>query len=475
MVSRELVAMLHFGSFRRERVWPEALLVRLQRLAEIYAIALTRKRGQEELDQATGFERLATEILASLLVAGAGVDDGAMESSLRKIGLFLGVDRATLWERVVGTGELKAAHRWHSEHVSTSVNPMDSAEIAWLSARPGAGSVVHFGRKTDLGPDLGTDLGTLRNLGVRSMLAVPFSVSDEVAGALSFVSLQEERTWPERLILGLRLLAEVFASVHARRSVERRERAAQLDAAQWRERLAHLVRVHTVGEMSVALAHEINQPLMAIENYALAARRRANGMPESEKVTELLDKVVAQTARAGKVVRRLRGMVKRHDVETSTVNVERLVVECLDIVRMECELREIHLEPSFAGSLPLIVADEIQIQQVILNLLRNAIEAMEAAHLDVPKTITIETGYEPETGIAVRVADCGPGIPEVEMDRVFDAFYSTKITGLGIGLSICRKLIEAHGGTLVARDNPGGGAEFQITLPVANARSDAAS
>jgi len=228
-----------------------------------------------------------------------------------------------------------------------------------------------------------------------------------------------------------------------------------------------LVRVHTVGEMSAALAHEITQPLGAIENYALAARRRVGeAPPDLPKVLDLIDKVIGQAARAGDVVTRLRGLVKRHDLELKALDVEGAVRACIDMVKTDCELREIRIELNAAGGLPVVVADEIHVQQVILNLLRNAIEAMSHPQPEAARVITVETALRGLDEVSVRIVDRGPGIAEGDLERVFESFYSTKPGGLGVGLAICRKLIEAHGGALWAAHNPGGGAAFQFTLPV---------
>jgi PAS domain S-box-containing protein len=245
---------------------------------------------------------------------------------------------------------------------------------------------------------------------------------------------------------------------------------AEAEAAQYRERLAHVVRLHTAGEMSAALAHEITQPLGAIENYALAARRRAREQPpDLSRVADLLDKLIGQATRAGDVVTRMRGMVQRHELEPKEIDVERAVRECVEMVKMDCDLREIRIEVRAAGGLPAVVADEIHLQQVILNLLRNAMEAVELPQPGVARQITIEVGRAGAGAVSVAVADRGPGIAEDELERVFEPFFSTKPQGLGIGLAICRKLIEAHGGALWAAHNPGGGAVFRFTLPVATA------
>ena len=358
--------------------WPEKLLERMGLLAQIFGSALARKRAQEELEEAIGFERLASGILASLFLARPGDEAGAIEQGLEDIGLFLGVQRASLWERIPGRDEFRRTHLWRA-----AGTPMLPAFLdhPWLSARLISGSVVRFARYTELPPEAADDLPKIRELGVRSLLAVPFSVSNAVAGALFFASTHEERAWPEGFLPGARLLAEVFASLHARQSAEYRKQAAEVEAAQWRERLAHLVRVHTAGEMSAALAHEITQPLGAIENYALAARRRmGEDSPDLARVADLLDKVIGQATRAGDVVTRMRGMVQRHELEPKEIDVARAVRECVDMVKTDCELRDIRIELKPAGALPVVVVDEIHLQQVILNLLRNAMEAVELPH-----------------------------------------------------------------------------------------------
>ena len=253
---------------------------------------------------------------------------------------------------------------------------------------------------------------------------------------------------------------------------ERRKRAseqmgrARIETGQYRESLAHLVRVHTVGEMSTAIAHEINQPLVAIKNYALAARRRLAGIADSAKVEELLDKIGAQASRAGDVLHTLRTMVKKHESEVTRIEIGQLVTEALKLVEIESRSASVHFECVVSPDLPPVFADGIQIQQVVLNLTRNAIEAIEEAGIP-GGAVRIDVSNTENNEVAVSVTDNGPGIPAKDAKHIFEPFYSTKgAGGLGVGLSISRAIIEGHGGLLSLTPNRGGGCIFRFTLPV---------
>ena len=388
--------------------------------------------------------------------------------ALQAIGEFLRVDRVSLWRLVAPQDkDVSLIHAWYAAGVPALPAILRNTDSPWLGDRLLRGEVVRLTNPGGAPDDAIADPGRPPWFGTRSLLSVPLLVDGNVAAVLSLATLRAERSWPDVLVPRVRLIGEALANVLERDRRARQLAEAQGEAAQFRERLAHLVRVHTVGEMSAALAHEITQPLGAIENYALAARRRAaDASPDLAKIVELLDKVIGQATRAGDVMMRLRGLVKRHDLELKELDVERAATTCIDMVKSDCELREIRIELKTTGTLPRVVADEIHVQQVILNLLRNAMEAMSVPQPGVPKTITVETALRGADTVTVQVADRGPGIPAGDLERVFESFYSTKSGGLGIGLAICRKLIEAHGGALWASHNPGGGVVFQFTLPV---------
>lgn len=467
IVAGELHGGLSFGCVRNERRWSADLLGRMRLLANIFGSAIARKRTQDQLDNAIGFERLASCILASLVLADPGQTDAAIGIGLRQIGQFMGAERVSLWDRMAGEATFRSVQRWEEDEFAPPLALGDTPDLPWIMQRLAMGNIVRLARVSDLPRDAEGDRIALQASRVRSLLVVPISVSGRIAGALSIASTQLEHEWPDALMPGVSLLAEVFGSLHARDTAERRKLAAEVEAAHWRERLAHLVRVHTAGEMSVALAHEITQPLGAIENYALAARRRAGEpAPDLARVTELLDKVVGQATRAGDVVTRMRSMVQRHELDLKLIEIERAVSECVGMVKMDCDLREIEIRLLADSGLPRITVDEIHLQQVVLNLLRNAMEAIEQGGGE--RVINISIALNQRDEVQVEVADTGSGIAEGDLERIFESFYSTKASGLGVGLAICRKLMEAHGGMLWAAHNPRGGALFRFTIPTAS-------
>jgi signal transduction histidine kinase len=298
----------------------------------------------------------------------------------------------------------------------------------------------------------------------------------------SIMQFRQPTVWEQYRLAIIGAMAIVFfqAAMIAGLLFERqaRKRAAELadkarmEAGLYRENLAHLARVHTVGEMSTAIAHEINQPLVAIKNYAVAARGRLtrNGTLGLVRAQELLDKIEAQASRAGDVLRSLRAMVKKHDPEATETELGELVAVVLKLVETESRNANIRIQLTVSPELPLVFVDGIQIQQVVLNLTRNAIEAIEEAGI-ASSIIKVAVAGTAKNEIAVSVSDCGPGIAPEDANHIFDPFYSTKRGGLGVGLSISRAIVEAHGGRLSLATNEGGGCVFQFTLPVANGGS----
>ena len=240
---------------------------------------------------------------------------------------------------------------------------------------------------------------------------------------------------------------------------------AELEVQQQRGELAHLSRVTMLGELSGSLAHELNQPLTAILSNAQAAQRfLAHDNTDLNEVRDILADIVAEDKRAGEVIRRLRLLLKKGEVQHQPFDINEVVREVLKLVRSDLVNQGVAVEAELAPALPEVNADRVQLQQVLLNLVMNACDAMAGGPAGDHKLI-IRTELAGSEGIRVSVADRGVGLASENLEKVFEPFFTTKVQGMGLGLSVCRSIITAHGGKLWATNNPGRGATFQFTLP----------
>jgi two-component system sensor kinase FixL len=239
----------------------------------------------------------------------------------------------------------------------------------------------------------------------------------------------------------------------------------ELEALRQRNELTHLSRMTLLGELSGSLAHELNQPLTAILANAQAAQRfLAGDEPDVEQVREILQDIVRDDERAGEVIQRLREMLRKGQLRRQPLDVNVHVVETLKLVHSDLIIRGVAVSTDLEPELPLVMADRVQLQQVMLNLMVNGADAMSGAG-DHRKTLLIRTEREGADSVRVSVLDEGPGISAEAMGQLFEPFYTTKTNGLGLGLSICHSIITSHGGKLWAVNNAGGGAIFYFSLP----------
>lgn len=236
--------------------------------------------------------------------------------------------------------------------------------------------------------------------------------------------------------------------------------------------LAQTARYYTVGEMATTLAHELNQPLTAITAYACGAiLRLSSGTLTKDGLTGALQHVAAEALRAGEVIRSLRNFVRKREPECTTVHVNDLVREAVCLAEAEARYHGSSIRVDLADELPSVAADPIQIEQVILNLLRNGVEAMAKTAAD-ERELLVRTARRGEDCVEIAVCDRGRGFDGQESVRIFQPFYSTRPQGMGMGLSISRSIVERHGGHLWAESQPGTGATFRFTLPIDGRNSD---
>ena len=215
------------------------------------------------------------------------------------------------------------------------------------------------------------------------------------------------------------------------------------------------------------MAHELNQPLTAILSNAQAAQRfLAGDQADLAEVRDILADIVAEDKRAGEIIRRLRLLLKKGEVQHQPLNVNEVVLEVLKLVRSDLVNQNVTAQTELAPDLPVVHGDRVQLQQVLLNLVMNACEAMAGAEKSA-RQLTIRTDRSEDGSVRVSVADRGPGIAPEKLEQIFESFYTTKPQGMGLGLTVCRTIITAHNGKLWATSKPGRGATLCFTLPVA--------
>jgi PAS domain S-box-containing protein len=229
--------------------------------------------------------------------------------------------------------------------------------------------------------------------------------------------------------------------------------------------LAHVTRVTMLGEMTASIAHEINQPLAAVVANAEACLRWLDrGTPDLDAARRSVEWIIDDGNRASEVIRRVRALANKTDIEKAPLDVNDVVSEVIALVQRELTSHQVSLRMELASAPPMILGDRVQLQQVIINLVMNGIEAMQSV-MDRRRELLIRSGQDEARRVLVSVTDCGVGIPAEDADRLFNAFFTTKSGGMGMGLSICRSIVEAYGGRLSASGNEGPGATFQFVLP----------
>lgn len=230
--------------------------------------------------------------------------------------------------------------------------------------------------------------------------------------------------------------------------------------------LAHVTRVTMLGELTASIAHEVNQPLAAVVANAEASLRWLNReTPDLAAARRSVEWVINDGCRASEVIRRVRALAKKSEMETVRLDLNQVVGEAITLVERELIRHQISLRTELVPALPKIPGDRVQLQQVIINLLMNGIEAMEPV-TDQPRELLVRSGKDDANQLILSVTDNGIGISAENANRLFNAFFTTKSNGLGMGLSICRSIVEAHGGRMSASSNEGPGATFQIVLPL---------
>jgi C4-dicarboxylate-specific signal transduction histidine kinase len=254
-----------------------------------------------------------------------------------------------------------------------------------------------------------------------------------------------------------------------RRVVERTGQLLQASEAlrEAQMELAHVNRVTTMGQLAASITHEVKQPIAGVVTNAHAGLRWLSRQPPGvEEARNAFGRIIKDGNRASDVIGRIRSLIKKGPPQKERLDINETILEVVALTRSEAVKNGVSVQTQLADGLPLIQGDRVQLQQVVLNLILNAVEAMSGVS-ERARELRISAGTDASGGVLVAVQDSGPGLPPESFDRIFEAFYTTKAGGMGMGLSICRSIVEAHGGRIWASRTAGPGATVQLTLPVA--------
>jgi signal transduction histidine kinase len=408
--------------------------------------------------QARQFEELIIELAGAFVrVTGEKIDE-EINRWLERIVLALDLDLSTIAEINPAEGWATFSHGWAREPegiIGKSLNA--NTMLPWVKQKMLAGETIVMPIVDALPEEAAIGRESRRRHGPRSNVMIPIKVGGVVVAAAGFGALFRERSWLAQ-IRRLQTVAEIFGY-----ALERKR--AMIQVLELRSELTYISRINTMGELAASLAHEINQPLAAIRSNAEAIQNMLEAeVPDLDEVKAAVADIVSDDARAGDTIQRLRALFRREELAHSEIDVAQLLTEVRRIIRSDAIIRKVSLNLDLREPLRAVLADRVQIQQAIINLLLNAFDAV-AEEDDNSRQVTLCALAESSACVRVLVRDSGRGIAPEALPRIFDPFFTTKPGGLGMGLAISRSIVEAHRGRLSVSSNPGRGTTFEISLP----------
>jgi len=422
------------------------------------ALIEERRRGEEALGERLRFEQFLARLSAAFVHLPSHDIDAAIASWLRSLGEFLRHDRLVVLRLSAGGRGLAVSHSWVAPGIELVPPIILARDLPWALERLLREEPLIFSSRQGFSHSGAPDKAALRHAGLCSSLAIPLVASGSVLGGLAFDSLVVERAWPEEKVQRLQLVGEVFANALARKETEDALRAT-------RQELAHFTRVSAMGELTASLAHELRQPLTGIMTNAQAARRFLEIAPlDIGELRNILGDIIADDRRAADVIQRLRDLLRKGERRLTLLDLNDLIRGVSRLLSSDAVIRNVVVALELAPEPVIVTGDRVQLEQVVLNLLVNAMDSVaEAPGGD--RTIVVRTESKENAAVHVAVQDAGTGLRDGTHERVFEPFFTTKPAGMGMGLSVSKSIIEAHGGVIWATNNPARGATFHFSLP----------
>jgi signal transduction histidine kinase/integral membrane sensor domain MASE1 len=421
------------------------------------ALLEERRRGANDLRDRLRFEALISEISRDLVRTPSGMEP--LDACLRRVGEFLEVGCVCLVQSAEGSGELQLTWRWNRPEAETLAGEHCVQRLPWAFRRVLEGERIIWGSADDLPADATPDREAFRRCNLRSAVLLPLAAGGRILGGLSVLTV-EPRVWTERELTQLELVAEVLSTAAARRQ-------AEVEVQQTRQKLAHLARLSSMGELTASLAHQLSQPLTGIRNNAEGAKRFIDaGRATIPDLREIIQDIVDDNRRAADVLRRVRDMVARTEWSPVPLDANTIVQDVSVLIASDAVVRNVSVAYEYARGPLVVVGNKIDLEQVLLNVVINAMDAVADRPVS-ERLVTVQTRRDAEQSVQIVVHDRGTGLPAGAEDRIFEPFVTTKPTGMGMGLAVARSLVDDHGGRIRAANHPAGGAVLTISLPTA--------
>ena len=420
-------------------------------------VPTTSRASETLLEELLTFERLLADLSARFANASGDQVETEIESALKQLLEFLDFDRGAIGKFTTDG--------WYSLLCSVGTERAEPfprgpvpSYLSWYFGQLRADKIVSVRSIDDLPLEAVGEIEYYQRSGIRSSLAIPLRVGGHVVGAIAFSAFRPTREWPDDLIVRLKIIGEAIAQALVRKHSELALRTSEAETAR-------LMRQTLLGELSGTIAHELNQPLTAIlANAETAMDLLSQKNIDSGKIREIVADIIEQDCRASEVIGRVRKLMRKGESRPEVIDANQLVKSTMHLLHGEFIRQKVKIDFVPANNLPMIFGDPVQLQQVLLNLIMNAMEAM-SANAPSQRAINITTRAN-DKKIEIAIVDSGTGLPVEDKERVFEPFFTTKQHGLGLGLSICSTIIRAHGGTLSIENNAGDGATAVVALPL---------
>ncbi|MGB7097213.1 MAG: ATP-binding protein [Xanthobacteraceae bacterium] len=416
------------------------------------------RAGQTSLEELLTFERLLVDLSARFANVSGDRIETEIESALRRLLEFLDFDRGNFgefnvdgWAVILCSVVKGVVERYSPGRAPPFLN--------WYNGQLRAEKILHVRSINDLPPEAAGEREYYRRSGIRTSVGIPLRVGGRVVGFINFSAFRPTRQWPDSLIARLKIVGEVMAQAHVRRRSEAALQAAQLT-------LVRMTRLTTMHAVAASIAHEVNQPLAAIvANGNAAMRFLAFETPNLDDARTAVNSIVVDGHRASEVIESIRAMFKTIDQEQAPLDINKLVHDVLALMKVQWQ--EVLVQTQLNAQPPDVIGSRVQLQQVVLNLIVNALDAMNSV-IDRPRVLRLRSEIHNPDSVLLSVEDSGTGIDPNNVDRIFDAFFTTKSQGMGIGLSLCRSIIESHRGRLWVSSSSDRGSVFNVLLPAIN-------